>query len=132
MDNEFALRGLTARTELIGRRFKDLDKASQHQIRDYALRTVVFKKESDENLRIEIFERLNTGAVPLNDQELRNCVYHGSFNKLLIELSGDADYMWLMGLDAPEKRMRDVEYVLRFAAFYHASYLKYKPSCRDS
>jgi hypothetical protein len=128
LDNEYALKGLTARTELIGRRFKDLDKASQRQIRDYALRTVVFKKESDENLRFEIFERLNTGAVPLNDQELRNCVYHGSYNKLLIELSGDADYMWLMGLKAPEKRMRDVEYVLRFSAFYHATYLKYKPS----
>jgi hypothetical protein len=33
-----------------------------------------------------------------------------------------------MGLKAPEKRMRDVEYVLRFASFYHATYLKYKPS----
>ena len=36
--------------------------------------------------------------------------------------------MWLMGLSQPEKRMRDVEYVLRFAAFYHSTYLKYKPS----
>ena len=24
--------------------------------------------------------------------------------------------------------MRDVEYVLRFASFYHSTYLKYKPS----
>jgi hypothetical protein len=32
-----------------------------------------------------------------------------------------------MGLTGPEKRMRDVEYVLRFAAFFHATYLKYKP-----
>jgi len=128
LDNEYALRGLTARPELISLKFKDLDKAAQRQIKDYALRTVVFKKESDENLRFEIFERLNTGAVPLNNQELRNCVYHGPYNKLLIELSADPDYMWLMGLKAPEKRMRDVEYVLRFAAFYHATYLKYKPS----
>lgn len=128
LDNEYSLRGLTARPELVKLKFKDLDKVTQLQIKDYPLRTVVFKKESDENLRFEIFERLNTGAVPLNDQELRNCVYHGSYNQLLIELSSDADYMWLMGLNAPEKRMRDVEYVLRFAAFYHATYLKYKPS----
>ena len=54
--------------------------------------------------------------------------YRGKYNELLIELSSDPDYMAIMGLKAPEKRMKDVEYVLRFAAFYHATYLKYKPS----
>jgi hypothetical protein len=47
---------------------------------------------------------------------------------LLIKLAADPDFMWLMGFTAPEKRFRDVEYVLRFAAFFHATYLKYKPS----
>ncbi len=108
--------------------FKDLDKATQRLVSNCALRTVVFKKESDENLRFEIFERLNTGAVPLNDQELRNCVYRGPYNELLKNLATDPDYMWLMGFRGPEKRFRDVEYVLRFAAFSHATYLKYKPS----
>ncbi len=97
-------------------------------MRECALRTVIFKKESDENLRFEIFERLNTGAVPLNDQELRNCVYRGPYNDLLKKLAADSDYMWLMGFKGPEKRFKDVEYVLRFAAFFHATYLKYKPS----
>ena len=86
------------------------------------------RKESDENLRFDIFERLNTGAVPLNDQELRNCIYRGPYNDLLVELSEDPDYMWLMGFKGPEKRFKDVEYVLRFAAFFHAGYLKYNPS----
>jgi hypothetical protein len=36
--------------------------------------------------------------------------------------------MRLMGFKGPEKRMKDVEYVLRFAAFYHSSYLHYRPS----
>lgn len=31
------------------------------------------------------------------------------------------------GDKGPEKRMKDVEYVLRFAAFLHATYLKYRP-----
>lgn len=128
LDNEYSLRGLRAVPDYNGSLFKDLDKPTQKVIRDYSIRTITFKKESDENLRFEIFERLNTGAVPLNEQELRNCVYRGNYNKLLIELSSNPDYMYLMGLRTPEKRMRDVEYVLRFAAFYHATYLKYKPS----
>lgn len=127
LDNEYPLRSLKAVSGLNGKRFKDLDKFTQRHIQNYALRTVTFKKESDENLRFEIFERLNTGAVPLNQQELRNCIYRGKYNQLLIELSSDPDYMFLLGLKTPEKRMRDVEYVLRFAAFYHATYLRYKP-----
>jgi len=128
LDNEYPLRALQAIPQLKGVRFRDLEKLLQRQIKDYPVRTVTFKRESDENLRFEIFERLNTGAVPLNAQELRNCVYRGSYNNLLIGLSQDREYMRLMGLTAPEKRMKDVEYVLRFAAFYHATYLKYKPS----
>jgi len=128
LDNEYPLKGLKALPGLNKNKFKDLDKPTQKLVRDSSLHTIVFKKESDVNLRFEIFERLNTGAVPLNSQELRNCVYRGPYNQLLIELASDQDYMWLMGLKNAEKRMRDVEYVLRFAAFFHSTYLKYKPS----
>jgi hypothetical protein len=127
LNNDYPLTGLRAVPQLKGKYFKDLDKATQKLIRDSSIRTILFKKESDDNLRFEIFERLNTGAVPLNRQELRNCVYRGPYNQLLIALASDPDYMWLMGLKGPEKRMKDVEYVLRFAAFHHATYLKYKP-----
>ncbi len=127
LNNEYSLRGLRALPHLNGKTFKDLDKQIQKMIRDSSIRVITFKRESDENLRFEIFERLNTGAVPLNRQELRNCVYRGPYNKRLLELSSEADYMWLMGLKGPERRMKDVEYVLRFAAFFHATYLKYRP-----
>jgi len=127
LDNEFDLRSLKTLPELKGKQYRDLDKPTQRKISKCALRTVIFKKESDEELRFEIFERLNTGAVPLNAQELRNCVYRGSYNELLIEMSENPDYMALMGFKGPDKRMKDVEYVLRFAAFYHSTHLKYKP-----
>ena len=127
LDNSYALKGLSALPALNGKLFADLDKPTQKLIRNCSLRVVVFKKESDENLRFDIFARLNTGAVPLNDQEIRNCIYRGPYNDLLHELAAEKEYMKLMGMAAPEKRMKDVEYVLRFAAFYHATYLKYKP-----
>lgn len=128
LDGKFPLRGLKALPEINGKKFIDLEKPMQKLINNYSVRTVTFKKESDENLRFEIFERLNTGAMPLNDQELRNCIYRGRYNQLLIDLSEDPDYRLLMGLTGPERRMRDVEYVLRFASFFHSTYLNYKPS----
>jgi hypothetical protein len=103
----------------------------QDQIRYFSLRTITFKRESDPSIKFEVFERLNTGSVSLNDQELRNCIYRGDFNRLLKELSEDPDFMYLLGLTKPDKRMKDIEFVLRFAAFYHATYLNYKSPMKN-
>ena len=127
LNNELALGGLEIRTDLKNKRFRDMDRETQNKVRRATIRTVTIRKESSEDLKYEIFKRLNTGSVALNDQELRNCIYAGPYNRLLRELAGDPDFMYLMGIQNPEKRMRDVELVLRFAAFYHATYLNYKP-----
>jgi hypothetical protein len=112
-------------------KYCSLSEDLQDKIRYFKIRTITFKKDSDQNLKFEIFERLNTGSVSLNDQELRNCIYRGEFNFLLRELSVDPDFTFLLGLKRPDKRMKDIELVLRFAAFYHATYLNYKPPMKN-
>lgn len=124
---DFKLIGLQVFNELNRKKFTDIDEELQDKIRYCKIRTITFRKESDPNLKFEIFERLNTGAVSLNDQELRNCIYRGSYNELLKELSAESDFKYLLGIKNIEKRMKDVELVLRFAAFYHFTYLQYKP-----
>jgi hypothetical protein len=59
--------------------------------------------------------------------ELRNCVYRGSYNAVLKEMAAEPDFRSLLNLTKPEKRMKDVELVLRFAAFYHSTYLSTRP-----
>jgi hypothetical protein len=124
---DFKLTGLNVFKELNGILFKDLPEDWQEKIESYPVHTITFKKDSEGDLKFEIFERLNTGAVSLNNQELRNCIYRGNYNRLLKELSGDSDFMYLLGLKKPDNRMKDIELVLRFAAFHHSTYLKYKP-----
>lgn len=128
---EFKLSGLQVFTELNGKSYKDLSDTYQDMISYFKLRTVTVKRESDENLKFEIFERLNTGAVPLNDQELRNCIYRGPYNDLIHELSRDPDFIYILGLAQPDKRRKDVELVLRFCAFHNATYLNYKPPMKS-
>jgi hypothetical protein len=126
-NKDFKLTGLKVLTELNGKLFKDLTDEIQDKIRYCHIRIITFKKESHPDLKFEVFERLNTGSVSLNDQELRNCIYRGSYNQLLRDLSKNKDFAYLLGLKQPDKRMKDIELVLRFAAFYHATYLNYKP-----
>ena len=128
---DFKLVGLKVFSELNGKKYADLPEKLQDDIRYFKLRTVTFRRDSDENLKFEIFERLNTGSVPLNDQELRNCIYRGPYNGLIEELSNDADFRYLLDLAKPDRRKKDVELVLRFCAFYHATYLNYKPPIKN-
>lgn len=123
----FKLSGLKVLTEYKNKQFSQLPEDIQDKIRYSKIRTITFKKESDPNLKFEIFERLNTGSIPLNTQELRNCVYRGKFNNLIRELAKEKDFLELLGLSQPDKRMKDIELVLRFSAFYHNTHINYKP-----
>ena len=122
---QFKLSGLQILRNFNQKGFANLDEADQDRLESATLPIVIVKKESDGELKFEIFERLNTGSVRLNDQELRNCMYRGPYLELLKEMSANADYRYIMGLKGPEKRMKDVEYVLHFGAFYHQGHLKY-------
>lgn len=128
---QFKLSGLIVCSELNGKKFSELSEELQDKVRYYKIRAITFQKDSSENLKFEIFERLNTGSVQLNDQELRNCLYRGNFNVALKEMAADPDFMYICGLNSPDKRMKDKELVLRFCAFYHKTYLNYKAPIRN-
>lgn len=127
LDNKFALKNLGVYPRLNDRRFKELPDAVQETIDKFQFSVVTILKESDEDIKFDLFERLNTGSTQLNDQELRNSVYRGDYNNYLRELAMDPDWRRLLSLrgSEPHKRMADVELVLRFMAFYHQTYLKH-------
>lgn len=126
IDGDFKLSGLNVHDSLNNRLFNELDKLLQKKLMQFSIRTITFQSNSDSNFKFEIFERLNTGSVPLNDQELRNCVFRGPYIDFLKTLANDKEFRFILGINNLEKRMRDVELVLRFAAFYHSTYLKYQ------
>ncbi|NLF02864.1 MAG: DUF262 domain-containing protein [Anaerolineales bacterium] len=122
----FALSGLDVFPELNGKTYAQMDESLQDAVRYCQIRTITILNGSNADIKFEIFKRLNTGAMPLNDMEVRNCVYRGPYMQLLKELAGSNEFRSLVGFKEPDRRMRDVELVLRFAAFYHASFLRYQ------
>lgn len=66
-----------------------------------------------------IFHRLNSTGLKLNNQEIRNCVYAGSLNRLLKELDEYQNWRRLNRMKKGENyRMLKQELILRFFAFY--------------
>ena len=139
-NNQFKLKGLTILKELNGYKFNDLSNKNDPVIKkisdkmedlqdsfcDRPLRVVKILKESHPDIKFEIFERLNRGSVKLNDQELRNCIYRGSFNELLKELAENKDFLRMQGLKNTHSRMLDIERILRFFALCDKGERNYK------
>ncbi len=122
----FNLSGLRVLKELNGKSYSELDENLQNAIADYPIRVIKILKESHKDIKFDIFERLNRGSVKLNEQELRNCIYRGSFNDLLKELAENKDFQRLQGLRGIHSRMVDLERILRFFAFTDLTERRYK------
>lgn len=103
-----------------------IDKAMQMQIKRARIHVEILLKESDENAKYELFQRLNTGGAQLSEQEVRNCIavmINPKFYQLLKNLSENDDFLETVNQteNAIEKQA-SVELVLRYFAFRNHPY----------
>lgn len=142
-ENNLELTGLELWSELNGRTYKTLPMKIRAGIDRRSISSIVLITESASNpeealfLKQLAFERVNTGGVDLSRQEVRNCLYQGKFNSLLLELARHPIFADAWGIptevsDTREevskklaeknfyKKMEDAELVLRFFALSHA------------
>lgn len=146
--NRFKLKGLDLWPELNGLTYLELPNKIRAGLDRRSISSIVLLKESapDEEdaifLRQLVFERLNTGGVKLERQEIRNSLSHGVFNTMLYELARGDLFRGIWGLPRFEqeelhdhkrpiyrstffKTMEDIEVVVRFFALRHMEHYKY-------
>ncbi len=153
LGNNFELSGLEYWPELGGKRFDDLPLVLQKGLLRRSLSAVVLLAETrgvdsdDLDVRRVLFDRLNTGGIRLNPQELRNALYPGSLNFLLIRLARSKSFTTTWGIppfvegetEKPSEELlknplysslADAELVLRFFALRDAIVKKRSGSLR--
>ncbi|GGX19328.1 DUF262 domain-containing protein [Aquimarina muelleri] len=135
--NEFKLKGLQHLKSLIGKKFSDLNDETKRSLFRRTISATILLVESKAfdkyDLRMILFNRLNTGGEKLNGQELRNAIYASRFNDLIMELSSNKHFKFIWDIPIPTddddtitikklknntlyKTMTDCELVLRFFA----------------
>jgi len=122
IDDKFPLTELEMRSDVNGKLYSQLAQKDRDLIRKRSIRAIVILNESDEQIKYEVFERLNLGSIQLTPQEIRNNMYRGKFNDLLKELANETIFKSLVKLNLKKEKnnMSHEELVLRFFA-YHAS-----------
>lgn len=104
LSNDFALSGLQFWGELNGKRFNSLPSVLRKGLLRRSLPAVILLAETSDtsvdkiDVRQILFDRLNTGGIKLNPQELRNALYPGALNALVIKLARSDDFTAAWGI----------------------------------
>ncbi|HFV9290969.1 TPA: DUF262 domain-containing protein [Serratia fonticola] len=128
--NEYPLQGLEVLEKLNGSYYKDLPSFLIRRLEERSIRCLRIDSTVDPQVKYDIFERLNSGSVKLESQELRNATCRGPFKELVKKLVKNQDFITACKLLPDSKRvkkMEDEELILRFFAVnYKDGYNDYK------
>lgn len=96
--------------------FAELTEDEQIRIKATTIHAIIFeqKQPRNDNGMYQIFERINTGGKTLKSQEIRNCIYQGDMNSLLINLNNEKIWRKVLQNEDLDSRMLDIELILRF------------------
>lgn len=116
VDKKLRLTNLEFLKELDNKKYDDLDRTSQRIINETQIITYQVEAQTPKEVRYSIFNRINTGGLPLNAQEIRQALnQQGKGVKFLIECTENEVFRNIVNI--PSKRMLDRELVLRFISF---------------
>ncbi|WP_419768218.1 DUF262 domain-containing protein [Arcobacter sp.] len=103
-----------------------------NNIMETELSFTVINPDTPEEVKRNIFKRINTGGMPLTSQEIRHALYQGK-STLLLEYLVENKY-FINAVDfIDDSRMAGRELILRFLSFYIRDYVHYtKDSSMDS
>lgn len=112
----FKLSGVDKRWN--GLTYEDLSDDDKMLLDDTTMRSIVIQQTApdDDSSIYQIFERLNTSGTQLNAMEIRKALYHEHAYPFLEALSQRNTWRVILGVTADDKRLRDVELVLRVLA----------------
>lgn len=122
----FPLKGLDfCGRQLNGRTMKDLPTVFYNRIMETELTFTIINPGTPEDVKRNIFKRINTGGKMLSPQEIRNALYGGLSSKLLNKLAELRIFKEATCWSVKDERMEDKELILRFVSFLIRDYSTY-------
>ena len=110
----FKLKGVVQQLE--GLTYSTLPPSERRELDNAIIHCIIISESYDPRGIFYLFERLNTTGTPLNPQEIRNAIYHGSFSELLQDLSNNETWRKLYHKDNIISNGQEL--ILRFLALH--------------
>lgn len=117
VEKKLRLRELEFFPELNGCDYDRLPRTFQRRIDETVINVYLVNPSTPENVKFNIFKRINTGGLALEPQEIRNALFQGVATDFLQKLSGLACFIKATGGSIKSERMLDREFALRYVSF---------------
>lgn len=111
------LQGLEFLTDYEGKTFNELPISMQNRINETEFTFTIINPGTPDEVKRNIFKRINTGGEGLKPQEIRNALYAGKSTELLRILATSTAFTKATRSSVRSNRMESYEVVLRGIAF---------------
>jgi hypothetical protein len=157
MQENFRLSNLEFLKEYDGEYFSGLPSTLQRRIKTFPITTYIIEKGTPNEVKYNIFKRVNTGGLELTEQEIRHAINQGIPAELVADLARGRDDIDEDGIIRKRKnsngeeielyatregkefvkatdnrigsrRMEDRDFITRFISFYLINYSMYEPN----
>jgi hypothetical protein len=118
ISNELTLENLDKLTQLNGLQYKDLPESRRRKINNTAIRMIVLSESATEDVKNDLFERINRGSDLLRNMEKRKGIYRGAFNTFIYDSCAKNPTLIRLSplAKSVENRQELEELILRFFA----------------
>lgn len=131
LTKDFHLKDLEKLNKLNDFTYQDLPLSQQRKLKNRSLRLIVLSDKADEEVRKDLFRRINTGNDELRETEIRKGAYSGPFFDFVQECTENQKFRKLCPINEKKaERGEAEELVLRFFA-YSEEYMNFKHSVKD-
>ena len=117
VDKSLKLQELEFFPELNGCNYDKLPRTFQRRIDETVINVYLVNPSTPENVKFNIFKRINTGGLTLEPQEIRNALFQGQATVFLQECSKMECFINASAGSIKSERMLDREFILRYVAF---------------
>lgn len=124
---KLTLEGLEFLNKLNGKKFDDLSRPLQRQIEETTIVAYIINPGTPNEVKFNIFKRVNTGGLLMEPQEIRHAMNQGIPAKTVADLASQEAFKKATEYIIKTERMLDREFATRFVSFYITDYNDYRP-----
>lgn len=126
--DKLKLKGLEYLKTLEGETFESLPSELSSRIEESNVTVYLLRPGTPEDVKFNLFQRINTGGLTLTSPEIRNALNKGIPAEYVKELAETTAFVKATNNSIPSKRMEDRDFVIRFLSFYFFGHKDYLPN----
>lgn len=118
LSNKLRLTGLKKLSALNGFSYSDLPISQKRRLNNRSMRIVILDKRTTNDVRQDLFNRINTTGIKANDAEVRRGSYIGRFTEFIEKCCNNEKFIKLCPIsENKQKRYERFELILRYFAY---------------